>query len=99
MAHKELPQDQFILQNPEHADPDSNPTLVDSWAPSFIGSGKDLDLEKARHTLPPVRTSKEEENIDSQNISQASQDLPPPDGGLQAWLQVLGTHAVVMVTW
>ncbi|KAF8454890.1 major facilitator superfamily domain-containing protein [Terfezia claveryi] len=32
-------------------------------------------------------------------VCQASEDLPPPDGGLQAWLQVLGAHAVAMVTW
>lgn len=32
-------------------------------------------------------------------VSSTIQPGPPPDGGLQAWLQVLGCHLVVMNTW
>jgi len=95
----ELTGNQFTHQNPEHADPNGDPTPVDSQAPSYIGSEKDPDLENAKHMLPPPGMPKEEEILVSQNSSQGSQDLPPPDGGLQAWLQVLGTHALIMVTW
>lgn len=99
MAHKELAENQFTHQNPEHADPDGDPTPVDSQAPSFIGSGKDLDLENARHMYPPTGMPKEEGVIVPQHISPEEEDLSPPDGGLQAWLQVLGTHAIVIATW
>lgn len=103
MAQKEVSRNQFIFQSPKRGDLASDPTPVDSQAPSlvgFVGSGKDLDPEKARHP-PHVEVSKQGETIDSQSISQDSlaQELPPPNGGLQAWLQVLGAHAVVMVTW
>ncbi|KAF8427017.1 major facilitator superfamily domain-containing protein [Tirmania nivea] len=85
----------FTLQVTEDSHSDNDRTPVGSQAPSSFG-GRDPDLENARDKLP---ASVVEENHDSHNICQASHDLPPPDGGLTAWLQVLGAHALVMVTW
>jgi len=96
MVQKEITRNQFTLQNAEDADTNGNPTPVPQ-TPSFVGSGKDSDLEKAE--TPPPGVPKEGATMDSQILSQALQDLPPPDGGLKAWMQVLGAHAVVMVTW
>ena len=83
-----------------NADFSEDPTPVDSEAPSFIEPPKDTDdtdLEKcAKHTIPPGTSGEKE--LDLQN-TQTRQDEPPPDGGTKAWLQVLGAHAIVMVTW
>lgn len=66
-------------------------------AEDFVG---EMDTETKRIVAEaPLSDSETAAPVDSTATGPNSAPGPPPDGGLQAWLQVLGSTAILVNTW
>jgi hypothetical protein len=69
-----------------------------------LGDPMNRDSAAADHDDDSLSSADENANVISRILSRTSTNPtrslgPPPDGGLRAWLAVLGGHLVVMNTW
>lgn len=94
-----LRENDWSKDNQTQAHPDTNGhECTDTMPPIVCCGGPSVEplQEKTKSSAPPGRLI----NLFSRTASRISVDPgPPPDGGLEAWIQALMGHLVVFNTW